>query len=67
MKPRRGGSDEFYGVKEFRTGENPRWIYWRRSARTGTLVSKEMSQVAPPRLLVLVQPIPLLCRADRVM
>jgi uncharacterized protein (DUF58 family) len=51
----RGGQDEFYGVKEHRAGENPRWIYWRRSARTpGVLVSKEMTQVAPPRLLLLV-------------
>jgi uncharacterized protein (DUF58 family) len=52
MRPRRGGADEFYGVKEFRHGENPRWIHWRRSARTGTLVAREMAQVAPPRLLV---------------
>jgi uncharacterized protein (DUF58 family) len=41
-------------VKEFRTGESPRWIYWRRSARTGTLVSKQMTQVAPPRIMLLV-------------
>jgi uncharacterized protein (DUF58 family) len=55
FRPRRGGQDEFYGVKEHRVGENPRWIYWRRSARTpGVLVSKEMTQVAPPRLLLLV-------------
>ena len=54
MKPRRGGTDEFYGVKEFRSGENPRWIHWRRSARTGSLVTKEMTRVAPPRLLILV-------------
>ncbi len=54
MRPRPGGSDEFYGVKEFRRGDNPRWIYWRRSARNGVLVSKEMTQVAPPRLLILV-------------
>jgi uncharacterized protein (DUF58 family) len=54
MRPRRGGDDEFYGVKEFRAGENPRKIYWRRSARTGVLVSKEMTQVSPPRLLLLV-------------
>lgn len=54
MKPRRGGADEFYGVKEYRQGENPRHIYWRRSARTGTIVSKEMSHVAPPRILILV-------------
>jgi uncharacterized protein (DUF58 family) len=54
MKPRRGGADEFYGLKEYRQGENPRWICWRRSARTGELVAREMSHVAPPRLLVLV-------------
>lgn len=54
-RPRKGGEDEFYGVKEFRPGENPRWIYWRRSARTpGVMVAKEMTQVSPPRLLVLV-------------
>src|SRR5258708_5952074 len=32
MRPRPGGADEVYGVKEYRTGDNPRWIYWRRSA-----------------------------------
>ena len=54
MRPRAGGNDEFYGVREFRRGENPRLIYWKRSARTGVLVSREMTQVAPPRLLVTV-------------
>jgi uncharacterized protein (DUF58 family) len=54
MKPRRDGMDEFFGVKEFRDGENPRWIHWKRSAHTGTLVSKEMVQISPPRLLILV-------------
>jgi uncharacterized protein (DUF58 family) len=54
MRPRRGGADEFYGVKDYRTGENPRWIYWRRSARTGTLVTKEMTHVSPPRFMLLV-------------
>lgn len=54
MRPRRGGDDEFYGVKEYRSGENPRSIYWRRSARTGVLVSKEMTQVSPPKLLLVV-------------
>src|SRR4051812_20766882 len=54
MKPRRGGMDEFYGLKEFRNGENPRYISWRHSARTGELVSKEMTHVSPPRLMLLV-------------
>jgi uncharacterized protein (DUF58 family) len=54
IRPRSGGMDEFYGVKEHRAGGNPRFIHWRRSARTGTLVAKEMTQVSPPRLLILV-------------
>jgi uncharacterized protein (DUF58 family) len=54
MRPRRGGMDEFYGLKEHRDGESPRFIYWRRSARTGTLVAKEMTHVSPPKIIVLV-------------
>ncbi|MCC6239193.1 MAG: DUF58 domain-containing protein [Phycisphaerales bacterium] len=54
MRPRRGGMDEIYGVKEYRDGDNPRWIHWRRSARTGQLVVREMTRVSPPRLLLLV-------------
>jgi uncharacterized protein (DUF58 family) len=54
LRPRRGGTDEFYGVKEYRTGENPRHIHWKRSARTGVLVSKEMTLVSPPRIMLLV-------------
>lgn len=54
VRPRKGGQDEFFGLREFRTGDNPRSIYWRRSARTGVLVAKEMTQVSPPRLLILV-------------
>jgi uncharacterized protein (DUF58 family) len=55
MRPKPGGQDEFYGVKEYRSGESPRWIYWKRSARgSGTLVSKQMTQVSPPRIVLLV-------------
>ena len=54
MRPRAGGMDEFYGVKEHRSGDNPRMIHWKRSARTGVLVAKEMTQVSPPRLLLAV-------------
>lgn len=54
MRPRKGGMDEFYGLREYRTGENPRLIHWRRSARTGQMVIREMTQVSPPRLLLVV-------------
>ena len=53
-RPQPGGADEFYGVREYRAGDNPRWIYWRRSARAGTLVLREMTRVSPPRILLLV-------------
>jgi uncharacterized protein (DUF58 family) len=53
-RPEPNGADEFYGVKDYRAGDNPRWIYWRRSARAGTLVSKEMSRVSPPRIVLLL-------------
>jgi uncharacterized protein (DUF58 family) len=52
--PRAGGMDEFYGLREYRAGDNPRNIYWRRSARTGVLVAKEMMRVSPPRMQILV-------------
>lgn len=54
VHPSRGGNDEFYGVKEYRQGENPRWIYWKRSARGMGTVMREMTRVSPPKLLVLV-------------
>lgn len=54
MRPEPSGADEFYGVRDYQPGDNPRWIYWRRSARSGTLISKQMSRVSPPRVLLLV-------------
>jgi uncharacterized protein (DUF58 family) len=54
VRPRRGGTDEFFGLKDYRQGESPRFIYWRRSARTGTLVTREMTHVSPPRLTIVL-------------
>ncbi|MBC7785657.1 MAG: DUF58 domain-containing protein [Burkholderiales bacterium] len=54
VRPSRGGMDEFYGLREYRPGENPRRIYWKRSARTGTLALCEMTRVSPPKLIVVV-------------
>ena len=53
-RPRAGGNDEFYGVREYRSGENPRHIYWKRSAGAGPMVVKEMTRVAPPKVVLLV-------------
>lgn len=64
QRPRPGGYDEFYGTRDYRPGDPIRMIHWRRSARTGggatpqraggSLVVKQMTRVAPPRLLLCV-------------
>ncbi len=54
VRPSSGGTDEFYGAKEYRAGENPRLIYWKRSAGAGPLVVREMTRVSPPKLLVVI-------------
>jgi len=41
----RRGDDEFYGLREYRAGDNPRRIHWRRSARAGQLIVREMAQL----------------------
>lgn len=54
VRPSSGGDDEFYGVREYRSGENPRRIYWKRSAGAGPMVVREMTRVSPPKLVLLV-------------
>lgn len=51
-------SDEFYGLREYRQGDNLHWIHWRRSARTGQLVVREMMSPSPTQLLILLDPWP---------
>jgi uncharacterized protein (DUF58 family) len=57
--------DEFFGVREYRFGDNLRWVHWRRSARTGTLVVREMMPVRPTQLIVLLDPWPGRVRQNR--
>lgn len=56
---RRGGEqEEFYGVREYRQGDNPRWIHWRRSAHAGHLVVRESPPARVQQLIVIVDPWP---------
>lgn len=48
------GIDEFHGLREHRAGESLRWVHWRRSARTGQLLVREMSDVRPQSIMVVV-------------
>ena len=50
----RRGNDEFYGLREYRAGDNIRSIHWRSTARTGQLTIREMSANAPPQLIVVL-------------
>jgi uncharacterized protein (DUF58 family) len=50
------GQDEFHGVREYRHGDNPRWIHWRRSAHTGELVVREHQTVRDSQVIVLLDP-----------
>ncbi len=49
-----GGKDEFFGLREYRDGDNPRWIHWRRSATKTTPVIREMARPLPEQLWVLL-------------
>jgi uncharacterized protein (DUF58 family) len=46
--------EEFFGLREYRLGDNPHWIHWRRSARTGELFVREMATRQARELLVIV-------------
>jgi len=37
----KAGHDEFWGIREFREGDNPRHIHWRSAARLGKRMVKE--------------------------
>ncbi len=50
--------DEFFGLREYRQGDNYRWIHWRRSASTGELLVREMRSVQRHEMLVIVDPWP---------
>lgn len=54
----RENPEEFVGVREFREGDNYRWIHWRRSAHTGDLVVREMIPLRQTRLILVLDPWP---------
>jgi hypothetical protein len=51
---RGGGTEEFFGLREYRPGESLRYIDWKHSARKGALIAREMTRPTPPRLMILL-------------
>ena len=51
---RTGGQDEFFGLREYRTDDSPRWIHWRKSAGRAQPVVREMAQSLPDLLWIVL-------------
>ena len=51
---RPGGHEEFFGLRDYRPGDALRVIDWKRTARTGTLVAREMTSPRPPVVSILL-------------
>jgi uncharacterized protein (DUF58 family) len=49
-----GHGEEFFGLREYIAGDNPRRIAWKRSARLGEVVVRQNAMPSPPRLWVML-------------
>jgi hypothetical protein len=59
QRPRRRhpvAQTDFYGLREFRPGDSPRWIHWRTTARIGELMVREFEEPPLDNLTVIVDP-----------
>lgn len=50
----RTGQDEFWGLREFREGDNPRHMHWRSSARLGKKLVKEFHREQAQKVCILL-------------
>ncbi|MDG3002665.1 DUF58 domain-containing protein [Paludisphaera mucosa] len=48
--------EEYHGLRDYRSGDSPRWIHWRTSARRGELMVKEFEQQNEQDLAILIDP-----------
>ncbi len=47
---------EYHGLREYRSGDSPRWIHWRTTARLGKPMVKEFEQQQDQDLALLIDP-----------
>jgi uncharacterized protein (DUF58 family) len=58
---------EIHGLRDYRSGDPPRRVHWKVTARRNRLTVREYEDAAPPRLLVVVDPwLPTRPKADDV-
>jgi uncharacterized protein (DUF58 family) len=50
--------DQFHGLRPFRTGDNPRAVHWRTSARRGEWMVREFEDLPGDNLLLVFDPAP---------
>ncbi len=46
--------EDFRGLREYRHGDNPKWIHWRSTARTQRVLIKEFEEPQARRVLLLL-------------
>lgn len=54
ISPRRGGRDEFFGVRQYVPGDEVRSVHWRASARLDEIVVKEFEHQQDRQLWILL-------------
>jgi uncharacterized protein (DUF58 family) len=54
LQPSRIGTTDVHGLREYRSGDNPKWIHWRSSARLGKPLVKEFDREEARRLHVVL-------------
>ncbi len=51
-KEQGGGHEEFFGLRDYRPGDSLKLVDWKRTARTGELITRELNIATPPRVMI---------------
>lgn len=49
-----GGNETFFGIREYRHGDNPRHVHWAATAKYGELVVKQYEYIHNTRVLIVL-------------
>jgi hypothetical protein len=53
-QPRRGAGPEYFGIREYRTGDSMRHVHWPSTARTGVVMVRELERERTRSVTVVV-------------